>query len=1001
MAEIHIYVLQSPRILMDDRLITLPYKKAEALLYYLAIEKKVTREHAAALLWDTCEEATAKKNLRHALYTIRKTFHIDLIISSDRQTLCLNPEINFSVDYDVFRMEKQISMYGEGLLNDFYVKNAYLYEEWMTWKRNQIRDSYLKLLEEKLQCTDMLSETQGEELFEKYMREDSLDEQAYYDLMKIYEKQRSYYKGVRLYQRLSATLNMELKVVPSSKIRRLYENFLEHIEQETKESQIEEIPESRKDAVKNIQNAFGQFISGKPQSILLIGESGSGKTYLMEQLLKKIRNQEIICIRTICMETEQYMEMQSWNIVLMQLAETIKKKKIYIEEKYLQAVNEMFPFFGGEEVSEPLLLEPRSVYSRRASRNLLLHFLIQVAKQMPLVLFFDNIQYMDEISADFLSLLIRTKNSRVMVLLTCSEYYTERLKKYIPVLVREKYISRISIAPFTKKDVEKIAEKKLGRQSIDQEVIEWLYDESEGNAFFLEMLLNECAKGNYKVGDSSHLQKLLKEQLDALSRDTRQVLELIACCQVWADMDSLENILQLDNLSLLEKIDELKEKGFICEKVRDGQIRFYICHGKMGKFVHDQMPPSKMRVFHSRLAEYIESLPSYDSSLKQRLIYHFTFCGNREKVLKYKIYSMAEYSGKFYELYPIHTSSWNKGAFSNESILEECQKLEQEVLELHQQEPENKEYVRLYILLLQTEAQYCIPQGYYEKGVECVEKALLTNDAYEKNRLITCQCLRFLIYHQLNVWELKDTPKYMKKALQAAKEGGYREEQAVIERLCGLYLSMIGEFSKSMEYLEYSLDYFQSQPLKSRIYALNISACYNYMGENMRKTKQFSQAIEYYEKSAKVCENNQCVCNAVVYSNIGRTYFALGQMEKCRQAFYKAEKLYEESFTLIGRSMTKAYIALLAAESGEWERAVLSIQEAEETAWQLASPYTLGILNGVKARLKKEHSQVFGELLKDEAESYEEQAWKYLEKIPGAYELEKMKRLHDKSRGEQ
>ena len=102
-------------------------------------------------------------------------------------------------------------MYGEGMLNGFYVKNAYLYEEWMTWKRNQIRDSYLKLLEEKLQCTEMLSEAQGEELFEKYMQEDSLDEQAYYDLMKIYEKQRSYYKGIRLYQRLSATLNVELE----------------------------------------------------------------------------------------------------------------------------------------------------------------------------------------------------------------------------------------------------------------------------------------------------------------------------------------------------------------------------------------------------------------------------------------------------------------------------------------------------------------------------------------------------------------------------------------------------------------------------------------------------------------------------------------------------------------------------------------------------------------------------------------------------------------------
>ena len=111
MSTVQIYVLQTPQILLDGEQVILPYKKAEALLFYIAIEKKATRDQIAALLWDSCDEATAKKNLRHALYTIRKIFHTDLVSSPTRQTLELNPELMFLVDYDAFK-KRSVSLPG-------------------------------------------------------------------------------------------------------------------------------------------------------------------------------------------------------------------------------------------------------------------------------------------------------------------------------------------------------------------------------------------------------------------------------------------------------------------------------------------------------------------------------------------------------------------------------------------------------------------------------------------------------------------------------------------------------------------------------------------------------------------------------------------------------------------------------------------------------------------------------------------------------------------------
>ncbi len=54
------------------------------------------------------------------------------------------------------------------------------------------------------------------------------------------------------------------------------------------------------------------------------------------------------------------------------------------------------------------------------------------------------------------------------------------------------------------------------------------------------------------------------------------------------------------------------------------------------KFVHTKMSPSKRRVFHRKLAEYIEGLPLYEANRYERLIYHYTLCGDREKALEYR-----------------------------------------------------------------------------------------------------------------------------------------------------------------------------------------------------------------------------------------------------------------------------------------------------------------------------------------------------------------------------
>ena len=72
MRELYIKMFGSPEILVDGRPVTMPYRKAEALLYYLVLERRAARRDLIDLLWEETDPAAALKNLRHAAYTVRK-----------------------------------------------------------------------------------------------------------------------------------------------------------------------------------------------------------------------------------------------------------------------------------------------------------------------------------------------------------------------------------------------------------------------------------------------------------------------------------------------------------------------------------------------------------------------------------------------------------------------------------------------------------------------------------------------------------------------------------------------------------------------------------------------------------------------------------------------------------------------------------------------------------------------------------------------------------------
>ena len=69
-----------------------PYRKVEGLFYYICVRKRITRDEAIGIFWVDCDETSARKNLRDALYHIKKIVGPDIISMDGNVFISLNPE---------------------------------------------------------------------------------------------------------------------------------------------------------------------------------------------------------------------------------------------------------------------------------------------------------------------------------------------------------------------------------------------------------------------------------------------------------------------------------------------------------------------------------------------------------------------------------------------------------------------------------------------------------------------------------------------------------------------------------------------------------------------------------------------------------------------------------------------------------------------------------------------------------------------------------------------
>ena len=473
-------LLGNAEIRQNGRIVSLPYRKAEALLYYMLMQRKAYRSELVELIWPDTEPSAALKNLRHAVYTIRKSLQCDFFLTAQRAVLELNPDVPFHCDALLFQENGSPEEYRGEFLKNFTVPQAVPYEEWLTETRAQLHTLYLRHLLE----AERLSFTQGdlekaEQYGRTYLDEDPFDESAASILMQVCAAQKQFRRAVKVYLDLRQNLNRELGIPPMKETTSLYYRIMNQWNSST--VQPEETPDSllvgKSPALRKLLNVCRN--RGRLSCFLLEGEPGVGKTRLVDHLLEKYDFADRITCRSFCFQTESNVPLSPWNEIMLTLSQEIRERGLDVDSISLSLASGLFPCLlsawgwkaGSMDLNSNLPL--REPY--KTARDSTLSILSGVARSVPLLLIFEDLHWMDKSSVRLLGLLMRQlRNRDIILLLTSREVRPDYVEQLIRDATRDSIMERCELTRFTLEETAQFVSAYLGREQ-PEDLIEQMH----------------------------------------------------------------------------------------------------------------------------------------------------------------------------------------------------------------------------------------------------------------------------------------------------------------------------------------------------------------------------------------------------------------------------------------------------------------------------------------------------------------------------------------------
>lgn len=406
--------------------------------------------------------------------------------------------------------------------------------------------------------------------------------------------------------------------------------------------------------------------SGNSSTVLITGDSGVGKSHMLEEL-STVLSGKMIVLRSKANWIGQGSFFLVWRNILQQLIENAHPKVFLAsilkgEEQFLEwlPLLEYILPLGFSPNKTTLAMSPESRTS--SLRKLLSRIIYKRSHDKPILLLIDDIQWLDSPSWAILSSVIK-QQSRLLTVLTLRSDI-QPTSQSAELVIKDSHAERIHLKPLTKEEIGFLAAHLLGVRFLTPRLLSIIFRRSSGYVLYAEEIIRSLKIGKHiqvkaDIADLSeesallnklrpslrirtNFKNLVESRLDQLN--SSQILTLMVASIIghefsYKTLDAVMPLSQEKNLT--ENLKNLADLNFIQATVANNAEHYIFQHALVHQTIYEMIPRTRRSELHGKIARYYEFcyMEHSDGEILSLLAFHWLHAENPNKSLEFSIHA--------------------------------------------------------------------------------------------------------------------------------------------------------------------------------------------------------------------------------------------------------------------------------------------------------------------------------------------------------------------------
>lgn len=623
---VELRLLGHPVVCVGGQEVTLPTRKALALLAYLALAGPTSRARMADLLWSDLGEEVGRKNLRQELHRLQASVGSAALMLTTTE-LRLSPEVQSDVaDFQQAvaqeRWSEALRVYRGPLLDGLLLRGAANFDEWLCSVREGLGGAYQRALRQMAVQEEAGGDLRGAlEHYRTLLKVEPFEEHAYRQAMRLHALLGEREAALELYTRCREMLRREFALEPLQETQDLAGQIRRAASLPVKQVQEPPLPGApqldpplvgRETELERLRTAWQR---GVP--VFLTGEAGVGKSRLAREFAATQGEYYVMT----GVPGDRHVPFAS---VARQLRQLLRGRGIRFEPWEEQELSRILP-----ELLEQPLPPMRGEYERLRLFDAISEALRRALNDVALVIC-EDIHLYDLSSNEHglynLSKPVQAGQLGRMLGTFRGAELAPPIAERLYASARAGYLEIIELQPLSEVGVAELLSRLAG-----QPVMVFprrIFQATGGNPFFIL----ETLRGLFESGELRVNQRGVWEtDYDEATQDYRELpipqtvrsavlervqrlgaasLRLLEAASLLGDgfrLADLSGVTALSEWEVVDTLEEVQQAGLI-RSADEGEGTVCFAHDLIRRALEEHLAPERRKLLHRRLAAHLEKM---------------------------------------------------------------------------------------------------------------------------------------------------------------------------------------------------------------------------------------------------------------------------------------------------------------------------------------------------------------------------------------------------------